>query len=403
MTTGLLSGVTVLELSSYVATPLAGLTLAQLGADVVRVEPPGGAADRSRLPVAASGTSYYWSGLNKGKRAIEVDLTTPEGQDVIAELAAGVDAVIANAPHRGAAGEAALRARSPRLVHVQLTGTWTGEASVDYLVQASSGMQAVTGPAGSGVPVNHVLPAWDVAAGLYLANGVLAALRHRDATGEGSSIALALEDVALATMGNLGLYTQAQVDGVDRAPDGNYVYGTFGRDFELADGTRIMLVVLTTRHWHTLLEVTGLVDGVRAVERGLGIDLDDETARYEHRELVAALLAPWFARRDLAGLVAACEGRRLLWSAYRDLDAAARDLADNPLFAPLDQPGVGAHLAPGSPLVVGGLRAAPRAAPAVGQHTREVLAERLGADRCVALLGPDQTHDHLTLDEGAHA
>lgn len=392
-----LEGVRVLELSSYVATPLCGLTLAQLGADVVRIEAPGGAPDRTRLPTASGGSSYYWSGLNKGKRAIAVDLSTREGQEVVAELAAEADVVIANAPYRGLVTAEALRERHPRLVHVRLSGTWTGAGAVDYVVQAKVGFQQVTGPKGASVPVNHVLPAWDLAAGLYLATGVLAALHQREATGRGAGITLALEDVALATAGNLGLLTQAQDEPEDRGPDGNHVYGTYGRDFALADGERIMLVVLTARHWHTLLEVTGLRAVVEGIESGLDIDLDDEQQRYAHREVISALLEPWFRQHDLDSLTAAFEGHRVLWSPYRTFAQAADELADNPLFAELDQPGIGRHLAPGSPLVFDDQRPLPRPAPAVGQHTHEVLAPHVGESRYSALLSarvvdaPDHT------------
>ncbi|WP_435200773.1 CoA transferase [Janibacter sp. GS2] len=370
-----LDGVRVLELSSYVATPLCGLTLAQLGADVIRVEPPGGAPDRTRLPMADGGTSYYWTGLNKGKRAIAVDLSTDQGREVVSDLATAADVVIANAPYSGAVTAQALRERNPALVHIRLSGTWTGAPSVDYLAQARAGFPQVTGPQGHAVPVNHVLPAWDVAAGLYLATGVLAALHGRRETGRGSGITLALEDVALATAGNLGVLSQAQFERVGRAADGNHVYGTYGRDFELADGHRIMLVVLTTRHWHCVLEVAGLGEAVAGLERALDIDLDDEQVRYAHREVISALLEPWFRRQDLEGLTAALDGRRILWSAYRTFDEAAEHLGENPLFAEVDQPGIGRHLAPGSPLVFDEQRRAPQRAPRVGEHTDDVLAE----------------------------
>lgn len=381
-----LQGVRVLELSSYVATPLCGLTLAQLGADVIRVEAPGGAPDRTRLPTTDDGCSYYWTGLNKGKRAIAVDLSTHEGQEVVADLADDADIVIANGPYKGLVTAEALRARNPRLVHVRLSGTWDGGASVDYLAQAKVGFQHVTGPRGHAAPVNHVLPAWDIAAGLYLATGVLAALRERDGTGVGTSITLALEDVAFATAGNLGLLTQAQLDPTPRGPDGNYVYGTYGRDFALADGHRIMLVVLTARHWHALLEVTGLRAAVAGLEEALQIDLDDEQVRYAHRDVISALLEPWFARHDLAGLAETFAGRKVLWSVYRTVEEAAGQLGDNPLFAELDQPGIGTHLAPGSPLVFDARRPHPLPAPSVGEHTHEVLADRLGVDRYTKLL-----------------
>lgn len=373
-TSGPLAGVRVLELSSYVATPLCGMTLAQLGADVIRVEPPGGAADRTRLPLAPTGTSYYWTGLNKGKRAIAVDLSSPEGQEVVATLAGETDVVIANAPYKGAVTAEALRERHPGLVHVRLSGTWGEKPAVDYLVQATSGIQALTGPREHAGPVNHVLPAWDIAAGLYLATGVLAALHRRRETGEGATVTLALEDVALATAGNLGLYTQAQCEGLDRARDDNYVYGTYGRDFVLGDGARIMLVVLTRRHWRSLLEVTGLTETVATLERSLDLDLDDESTRFEYREMISGLLAPWFSHQSVESVEEKLTARRILWSPYRSIEEAAHDVEGNPLFQELDQPGIGRHLAPGSPLVFDGRRPQPRPAPTVGEDTDEVLS-----------------------------
>lgn len=370
-----LAGLRILELSSYVATPLCGLVLRQLGADVVRLEPPGGAPDRTRLPLADSGTSMYWSGLNKGKQAIAVDLRRPEGAALAADLAVEAGIVVTNGAQDGPLSAAALRERRPDLVHVRLTGTPDGGSAVDYTVQAGSGFPLVTGPAGATAPVNHVLPAWDLAAGLYLATGLLAAVHRRGRTGEGATISLALEDVALSIAGTLGYLTEAQTRGIDRGPDGNHVYGTYGRDFELADGNRVMLVVLTDRHWRSLLEVTGLTETVRGLEETLAIDLSLERVRYERRGLISALLEPWFAGRTLPELRDALEGRRLLVTVYRTFDEVAADLADRPLFAELDQPGVGTHLAPAGPLLVDGSHGPVEAAPAPGQHTDRVLAD----------------------------
>lgn len=134
-----LRGLRVVELSSYVATPLCGMTLAQLGADVIRVEPVGGAVDRTRWPLAASGTSLYWSGLNKGKRAIEVDLSREEGRRLVADLVVRAGIVVSNADRFRELSYAALRARRPDVIHVLLTGRRDGEAAVDYTVQAATG------------------------------------------------------------------------------------------------------------------------------------------------------------------------------------------------------------------------------------------------------------------------
>ncbi len=159
MNPALLAGLRVVELSAYVATPLCGLTLAQLGADVVRVEPLGGAADRTRWPLADSGTSLYWSGLNKGKRAVAVDLESEADRRRVADLIVdgGPCVVVTNTERHADLGYAALSERRPDLIHVLLTGRADGGAAVDYTVQAATGFPLLTGTGPE--PVNHVVPA----------------------------------------------------------------------------------------------------------------------------------------------------------------------------------------------------------------------------------------------------
>lgn len=381
-----LRGMRIIEISSYVATPLSGMTLAQLGADVIRIEPVDGAADRTRWPLADSGTSLYWSGLNKGKRAVEVDLSCARGRRLVGDLIVsggrrgGI--VISNSERYPDLTFERLRARRPDVIHVLLTGRRDGGTAVDYTVQAATGFPLLTGPEDTTQPVNHLMPAWDVAAGLYLAIGLLAAERHRLLTGEGQQVRVALEDVALATAGNLGYLAEAQLGGTPRERSGNYVYGTFGRDFTTADGERLMIVALTVRHWRDLLAATGLTDVVSAVASALGVDFAEEAERYRHRKLLGDLLAGWFETHTYAEAEAALRATRVLWSTYRSFtDLAADDarlLREIPLMAEVRQPGVGRHWAPGSPVVMDGEQSPPAAAPLVGQHTDEVLRAELG-------------------------
>jgi 2-methylfumaryl-CoA isomerase len=256
-----LAGLRVVEVSTFVAAPLGGMTLAQLGAEVVRVDPLGGAADHTRWPLAESGTSLYWTGLNKAKRSIAVDLRSAAGQELVTRLVAdsGPDGgiVLTNSVGRGWLGYRALPSAGRTVIHLQIEGHPDGSAAVDYTVNAELGFPLLTGPTGHADPVNHVLPAWDVACGLYAAVGLLGAERRRARTGEGSALAVALSDVALATAGNLGFLAEAELGG--RRPRlGNYLYGGFGRDFTARDGTRFMLVTLTARHWRDLVAATGL-------------------------------------------------------------------------------------------------------------------------------------------------
>jgi 2-methylfumaryl-CoA isomerase len=380
--TGPLDGLTVLEISSFVAAPLGGLTLAQLGADVIRIDPIGGAADQTRWPLAASGTSLYWTGLNKAKRSVTLNFRDAEGRRLLADLVAasgpGGGIVLTNAAGRPWLGYDELARVRPDLIHLQIQGRHDGRPAVDYTVNAAIGFPMITGPEGHREPVNHVLPAWDIACGLYAAVGLLAAERHRQRTGHGRRITLALEDVALALTGHLGFLAEAQL-GAERPRIGNHLYGGFARDFPAADGERVMVVTVSARQFADLARATGLASTFAELERLLGADFAADGDRYTHREVIAALLAPWFAGRTITDIERELDGTSVLWSRYRrftDL-AADGDLAANPLLGEIEQPGVGPVLAPGSPLAQDG-RPDPAPAPRLGADTAGVLAELLG-------------------------
>jgi 2-methylfumaryl-CoA isomerase len=373
---GLLAGLRVVEVSSFVAAPLGGMTLAQLGADVVRVDPVGGGPDIGRWPLAGSGTSLYWAGLNKGKRSVTADFGSPEGRRRVTDLVVRAGVLLTNAGGRGFLDDAALRERRPDLIHLRIRGRHDGRPAVDYTVNAAAGFPMVTGPPGHDGPVNHVLPAWDIACGLYAALGIAAAERRRARTGEGCFVRVALEDVALAMAGNLGFLAEAQF-GVDRERIGNHLYGGFARDFTCRDGGRVMVVALTPRHWRDLVALTGMTAPVAALEEGLGADFAREADRYTYREALAALFGRWFGAHTLAEVSEALGGTSVLWETYRTFTELAADprLRANPLMSTVDQPGVGEYLAPGSPLDVDGVPGPARPAPRLGEHNREVFEE----------------------------
>jgi 2-methylfumaryl-CoA isomerase len=377
-----LDGLTVLEVSSFIAAPLGGLTLAQLGADVIRVDPVGGGADLGRWPLAPSGVSLCWTGLNKGKQSVTLNFRDRRGRDLLGELLAasgpGGGIVLTNAGQDWL-GYPALAEIRPDLIHLQIQGHRDGRRAVDYTVNAATGFPLITGPEGLDGPVNHVLPAWDVACGLYAAVGLLAAERRRARTGAGSAITLALADVALAVAGHLGFLAEVQVTGTDRPRLGNHLYGGLARDFATADGERVMVVVLTRRHFADLGAATGLDGAFAELERLLGADFGEEGDRYRHRQVITALLEPWFAGRGLAEVERDLAGTSVLWSRYRRFTDLVTDgtLAASPLLAEIDQPGVGPLLAPGSPLATDGTTG-PRPAPALGADTATVLTGLLG-------------------------
>ena len=381
MNWGILTGLRIIEGSAFVAAPLGGMTLAQLGAEVIRFDPIEGGLDHGRRPVTEEGHSLFWAGMNRGKRSILIDLKAPEGQELAAALIAapGQNAGIflTNFPARGWMDYEALKARRADLIMVALTGNHDGSSEVDYTVNPATGFPTVTGPRGSDEPINSVLPAWDIAMGTLAVVGVLAAERQRTITGAGSLVKLALSDVALAMVGNLGRIAQAERGG-EASKDGNYLYGAFGCDFETKDLRRVMVIGLTARQWSALVETTGTRNAMNALAKRGDIDLNDEGGRYRARDEIAAILRPWFAARDLAVVKRTFEGTGVAWGPYQTfaqlLHEDARCSTDNPLFAPVEHPSIGTILTPASPLAFSSApRLPPLPAPRLGQHTDEIL------------------------------
>lgn len=378
-----------MEISSFVAVPLAGMTLAQLGAEVVRIDPIGGAADYHRWPLTDSGESIYWAGLNKGKRSMAVDMRSAEGRQLVGRLVVDAGILITNVAGRQWHSYETLSAQRPDLIHLEVLGRADGSTGVDYTVNAATGFPLVTGPAGHSGPVNHVMPAWDVSCGLYAALSIVTALRHRDATGRGSAIRLPLDDVALATAANLGFLTEVMVNGTGRTRLGNAIYGQYGRDFTSSDGVSFMVVALTARHFADLTDLTGTTEAVAAVAYSLDADFTDEGQRFEHRDILDGLFAAWFARHTAPEITAALSATSVLWDRYRDFAevAASPRVTANPLFETLHQPRIGTFPAPGLPMSVDGSHARAEPAPALGEHTAAILAERLAmSDREIAAL-----------------
>jgi 2-methylfumaryl-CoA isomerase len=387
---GILSGIRVVEGSAFVAAPLCGMTLAQLGADVIRFDQIGGGLDYRRWPLAAGGQSLFWAGMNKGKRSIQIDLQSPEGREIATALVTAPGdnngLFVTNFPARGWLEYQALAKRRTDLVMVALTGNPDGTSEVDYTVNPATGFPWATGPRNLAEPLNSVLPAWDIALGTLATVGLLACERHRRLSGQGQLMRLSLSDVAFAMVGNLGRIAEAQLGGRDQPKDGNYLYGAFGHDFETREGRRVMVVALTARQWIALRDATGIGEACASIERATGYDLNTESGRFQGRDLIAALLRPWFASRDLADIRKIFEGTSVSWGPYQTFRQLVtedpRCSTRNPMFGEVDQPNVGTYLMPGSPLDFSEVPRQPvRRAPALGEHTDEILSTVLGISR----------------------
>lgn len=384
---GILDGLRVVEGAAFVAAPFAGMTLAQMGADVIRFDRIQGGLDYRRWPVNPGGDSYFWAGLNKGKRSFAVDLATARGRELVTELitAPGRDAgvFLTNLRVRGWMDYPELKVRRPDLIMVSVLGTRQGGPAVDYTVNPAVGFPNVTGPEGSSEPVAHALPAWDCICGQMAVVGLLAAERRRNRTGAGDLVELALKDVAAAMLGNLGVIGEATVDGVERQKYGNALFGAFGADFLCADGRRVMVIGLTHRQWRGLCDVTGTAPDMALLGVRLGLDLDQEGDRFRARKEIAAILAPWFAARTVAEFARVFDKAGITWSEFRSFRQALAEDPDlstaNPMFSMVEQPGMGSWLSPSSPVGFDAFARLPaRPAPRLGEHTEEILGDVLG-------------------------
>jgi 2-methylfumaryl-CoA isomerase len=386
VTQTLLDGLRVVEVSAFVAAPISGMTLAQLGAEVIRIDPIGGGADIRRAPLAPDGTSLYWAGLNKGKRSVALDLQSAEGRELAAALAtkagAGAGILVTNLPPVGWLNYETLRARRDDLIMLMLSGHANGSTAVDYTVNAAVGLPQLTGGEDERGVVNHVLPAWDIIAGLHLAVGLLAAERYRSRYGIGQRVDIALSDVAYAAMSALGFIAEAQL-GVERPRIGNDIYGAYGRDFVTADGRRLMVVGITLRQWRSLVNATSAQAPLAALALRLGVDFNLEEARYAARKEIDEILGAWFAAHSAEEARNALDAASACWSFYQSVGDMVRDdpgcsLA-NAMFNEVGQPGVGALLSAASPLRHSKPDRKPaEPAPRLGQDTAAILVRDLG-------------------------
>lgn len=383
---GILSGMRIVEASAFVAAPLGGMTLAQLGADVIRIDAVGGGLDYRRWPVTDDNVSLFWAGLNKSKRSVAINFRSPEGSELARQIitAPGEDAgmLLTNFPPKGWLSFEELKVQRPDLIQLTIQGDRHGGSAVDYTVNPSIGLPFITGPEEGKIPTNHVLPAWDCITGQMAAVGLLAAERHRRRNGEGQHIKLALADAAMAVMGHLGFIAEATLC-KERPRYGNYLFGAYGRDFECSDGARVMVIGLTPKQWSSLCEATGTVEAMAALSAKLGLNFKEEGNRFRAREAISAVFENWFASQPYSAVEKALNAKGVCWSRYRTVNTMLRDDPDcsaaNPMFSEIHQPGIGNYLAAGLPWEFSAFERSPaKPAPALGQHTDEVLADVLG-------------------------
>ena len=384
----LLKGFRIVEGASFIAAPLCGLTFVQLGADVIRFDPIGGGPDFYRWPLAPNGLSFYWEGLNKGKRSIAIDLARPEGREIAVALVAapGSEAgyFVTNYPTSSFLSYERLSTRRSDLITVRVTGSSDGRNALDYTVNCAAGYPQMTGPSDTREPINHVLPAWDIAAGLTAAVSLLAAARRRMIDKQGREIQVPLSNVAFGALSTLGNIGEVAISGQDRPRYGNALFGSFGREFRTADGRCIMIVAITRRQWTGLIRVLKLEAEIAAKEERHGVNFEtDEGARFIHRQELFALVQQRIGASHFENLAEAFDHHAVCWGEYQTVrEALQKDFrlsTANPMFERIAHPSGETYIAAGFPGIMAGTARTPvRPAPRLGAHTDEILAAELG-------------------------
>ena len=379
----ILDGLSVVEVSSFVASPTAGLYCAQFGAEVIRVDQIGGGQDFRRWPITANHDSLSWENLNRAKKSLALDLTGKPGRELLTELIRATGNLITNLPVGGFLAHDRLAEGRADLITVRVMGWPDGAIALDYTANAAVGYAALTGPLDDSAPVNHVLPAWDLLTGAYAAFALLAAIRRREATGLGGEVRLPLTDIAMGSAANLGRVAEVLYDGRDRERLGNAVFGTIGRDFVTADGVRLMIVAINERHWTGLVNALDLAEPLAQLEAVLGLRLaNDDSIRFRHREAIFALIEPRVAALAHADLAALLDANAVVHGPYRTMPEAIGDprlVSANPMFAhTADNPSGFAYPAAGAFATLPALdRRVPAPAPLLGADSEQILAERL--------------------------
>ena len=388
----ILTGMRIIEGSAFIAAPMCGMTLAQLGADVIRFDQIGGGIDYRRWPVTSENNSIYWAEMNKGKRSIAVNIRSDAGRELLADLicAPGDNAGIfsTNLPATGMLAYEELSLRRPDLIQHEIVGNRHGTSALDYTVNAKVGFPFVTGRQDDERPVNHVLPAWDIACAYHAAIDILAADRYRKMHGTGQKITLALADVALASIGHLGLVGEVHINDEERGRWGNHLYGAFGRDFVTSDNERIMLIAASIKQWNGLVQASGLQKEIGELEEQMNLDFSREGERFVAIEELCALFEPWVAKLCLSELSPLLDAHGICWEKYQTIGNLVRNdpdcSPDNPIFETIEQVGIGEYPVASNAAKFSSVeRGAPVRAPEVGEHTDEILSTILNLDSSV--------------------
>ncbi|MGW4124834.1 CaiB/BaiF CoA transferase family protein [Nocardia sp. NPDC004711] len=377
----MLSGITVMDLGQVYLGPYCSMLLARLGADVIKIEPPGGEAVRLRQtdePTAA------FALLNAGKRSVRLDLKTGEGREILKRLVAHVDVLVENyAPgtmDRLGLGYSVLREINPGLVFASGSGYGSSGPNahlkaMDLTIQATTGLMAVTGFADR-PPVKAGMAVADFMGGAHLAAGVLAALVQRGSTGLGDHVEVAMQDAVIPSLAsNLAGYLDSGGTVPERTGNRHGGLGVSPYNvYPTSDGW-VAIIGISDRHWESLcalIAAPGLAD-----DPGFG----SNDARAKRIDEVDAFVAGWSSGLTTGEVISALEDAKIPCAPVKALQSLFDDehIRSRGILTPLQLEDGREQWVFGSPIrLAEGSSAAPSPAPLLGEHTEEILRTRLG-------------------------
>ncbi|MHB1318395.1 MAG: CaiB/BaiF CoA transferase family protein [Anaerolineae bacterium] len=378
-----LEGLRILDLTRVLAGPYAGMVLADLGADVAKIEVPVKGDDARAYPPHVHGESAYFMSLNRNKRSVTLDLKNPWGREVFIDLARCADVVLENyrpgAMARLGLGYETLKAVNPRLIYAAAsgfgqTGPYSQRAAYDAVIQAMGGLMSITGPEG-GPPTRVGTSIADITAGLFTTIGILAALNSRSQSGQGQMVDVAMLDSVVAILENaIARYvTTGEIPG----PLGNRHPAIYPFEpFETADG-QIMVAAGNDELWARLCQTIGISE-LAADPR-----FCTNPQRHENYTEMRAAVAEAMRRQTTARWQEALDAAGVPNGPINRIDDVIHDpqVQARGMMQAIEHPVAGMTQLPGIPVKLsetpGSIR---RAAPVLGAHTGEVLREWLGMD-----------------------
>lgn len=382
-----LQGLRVLDLTQFLSGPYGTMILADLGADVIKIEPPDGELSRTIAPHFVGGESAYYLSINRNKRSVVADLKTAEGIALVRALAAKADIVVENfrpgVLARLGLDYAAFAQERPDLIWCSVSGfgqsgPWRDWPAYDMVVQALSGGMSMTGEP-EGLPVRAGIPLGDLSAGMYAVIGILAALHERQSSGKGRWIDIAMLDCQLSMLSYQAAYFlhSGQVPG--RQGAGHDSIPTY-RSFVAGDGASVVVTANTEKMWRSLAQMLGLPGLVQDPR------FATNTERFVHREALWPLLEQAFLARPAAEWMALLIEHGVPAGVVNTLDRALLNgqAQERHMVLPLktgagDQRGdLGVRVAGNPVKFVGAPEPGHRFPPALGAHTDEVARDWLG-------------------------